>query len=62
MKPPDTIDKKILSLWNEGKTAREIGKEINLSRRTIESRLARMRQNYDCKNNRELLRKVGNFQ
>lgn len=57
-KKPDEKDKQILKLCAEGKTAKQIGYEMNLSSRTVEARIVVMRKYYNCKNTAELLVKT----
>ena len=45
----DETDKKIIALAAGGKTAIQIAEEIHLSNRTIEKRIARMKQRKGCK-------------
>lgn len=47
-----------ISVCAVGKTAKEIGREINLSPRTVETYLANAKQKLGCKNVRELINKV----
>lgn len=56
----DKKDKEILNLLFEGKTAKEIGKAVFVSSRTVEGRLKKIRDYYDCKNNVQLAAKINN--
>jgi DNA-binding NarL/FixJ family response regulator len=58
VKELDEIDKKILILLTEGKTAKQIGKAVFKSSRTVEGRLKRIRDAYDCKNTLQLIAKL----
>lgn len=49
------MNEKILELIRQGKTSKEIGKELFMSPRTVEKRLAKMREQYDCKKTIQLL-------
>ena len=52
------MNDKILQLIRQGKTSKEIGKILFMSPRTVEKRLAKMREQYDCKRTIQLLEKV----
>lgn len=54
------LDKKIIQLIADGKTAKEIGAQLNLSRRTIEDRLEKLRFKYDCKKTIQLVKLLEN--
>lgn len=54
------LDKKIIQLIADGKTAKEIGVQLNLSRRTIEDRLEKLRFKYDCKKTIQLVKLLEN--
>lgn len=49
------MNDKILDLIRQGKTSKEIGKILFMSPRTVEKRLAKMREKYDCKKTIQLL-------
>jgi len=51
------LDKKIIELISQGKTAKEIGKETNRSRRTIEHRIDRLKKKHNCKSLPQLIHK-----
>lgn len=55
--PLDELDRKILCLLFEGKTAKQIGESVFISSRTVEGRLKKIRDLYDCKNNVQLAAK-----
>lgn len=40
----------ILDLLSEGKSAKEVGKVLNMSRRTVEKRIENMKEIYNCSN------------
>lgn len=52
------MNDKILELIRQGKTSKEIGKILFMSPRTVEKRLAKLREQYDCKRTIQLLEKV----
>lgn len=54
------LDKKIIQLIAEGKTAKEIGEQLNLSKRTIEDRLDKLRFKHDCKKTIQLVKLLEN--
>lgn len=57
-----TLDKEIIKHLFEGKTAVEIGKEIFKSSRTVEGRLQKLRDRFNCKNNVQLAIKINTTQ
>ena len=54
----DQKDKEILKYLFQGKTAKEIGKLVFMSSRTVEGRLMKIRFHYDCRNNVQLAAKL----
>jgi len=58
----DEMDYKILELLFEGKTAVQIGKAIFKSSRTVEGRLRKVRDRFNCKNNVQLAAKFNTTQ
>lgn len=52
------MNEKILHLIRQGKTSKEIGKILFMSPRTVEKRLAKLREIHDCKKTIQLLQKV----
>lgn len=52
------MNDKILELIRQGKTSKEIGKILFMSPRTVEKRLAKLREQHDCKKTIQLLQKV----
>lgn len=51
----DNINLQILKGLFKGKNAKEIAKEVNLSHRTIEARIAAMRKKHNAKNTSHLV-------
>lgn len=45
----DDTDKKIISLCSQGKTAKEIGYELNLKPKSVSKRVDLMKKYYQCK-------------
>lgn len=54
----DETDKKILRLAGEGMTAKEMGYELNISRKMVEKRIWVMRKYYECKSITQLIVKL----
>lgn len=57
-KEMDHIDKEIIQMAGDGKTAKEIARELKASPRSIEYRIASMKKYYDCKSLPQLLIKL----
>ena len=51
----DETDKKILKLAGEGLTAKETGKVLFMSPRTVEKRLMKLREKHNCKKTIQLI-------
>ena len=51
-------DLKILNMAADGLTAKEIGADMKMSRRTIEARIAKMKKKYDCRSTAHLVKRI----
>lgn len=57
-KEMDHIDKEIIQMAGDGKTAKEIARELKTSSRSVEYRIASMKKYYDCKSLPQLIMKI----
>jgi DNA-binding NarL/FixJ family response regulator len=52
------LERKILQLITNGKSMKEVSEVINISEKVVEYRMRKLRKQFDCKNNVELIYKV----
>lgn len=57
----DETDKKIIAKSAEGMTAKEIGRDLNITQRSVEARIREMKKWHKCSNMVELVNKIINF-